>query len=68
MKKTLSIFSIAILAACSSPEQATGDIAAMSAQKDSLVSVRSELNTQITLLEEQLSKLDTTARYDAVTA
>ena len=68
MKKTLSIFSIAILAACSSPEQATGDIVAMSAQKDSLVSVRSELNTQITLLEEQLSKLDTTARYDAVTA
>jgi membrane fusion protein (multidrug efflux system) len=68
MKKTLSIFSIAILAACSSPEKATGDIAAMSAQKDSLVSVRSELNTQITLLEEQLSKLDTTARYDAVTS
>ena len=68
MKKTVSIFSIAILAACSSPEQATGDIAAMSAQKDSLVSVRSELNTQVTLLEEQLSKLDTKARYDAVTA
>ena len=68
MKKTLSIFSIVLLAACSSPEQATGDIAALSAQKDSLVSVRSELNTQITLLEEQLSKLDTTVRYDAVTA
>lgn len=68
MKKTLSIFSIVLLAACGSPEQATGDIAALSAQKDSLVSVRSELNTQITLLEEQLSKLDTTVRYDAVTA
>lgn len=68
MKKTLSIFSIALLAACSSPELATGDFAALSAQKDSLVSVRSELNTQITLLEEQLSKLDTTMRYDAVTA
>jgi len=68
MKKTLSIFSFVLLAACSSPEQATGDIAALSAQKDSLVSVRSELNTQITLLEEQLSKLDTTVRYDAVTA
>jgi len=68
MKKTLSIFSLAILAACGSPEAPTGDLAKLVLQKDSLVGVRSALNAEIAALDAQISKLDTTVRYDVVTS
>src|SRR6056300_933415 len=68
MKKTLSIFSLAILAACGSPEAPTGDLAKLVLEKDSLVGVRSALNAEIAALDAQISKLDTTVRYDVVTS
>ncbi len=68
MKKTLSILSLAVLAACGTSETPSGDLAKLTAEKDSLVQMRSTLNAQIATLDAQISKLDTTVRYDAVTA
>ena len=68
MKKTLSILSLAVLAACGTSETPSGDLAKLTAEKDSLVQMRSSLNAQIATLDAQISKLDTTVRYDAVTA
>ena len=68
MKKTLSIFSLAILAACGTSETPSGDLAKLTLEKDSLVQVRTSLNAQIAALDVEISKLDTTVRYDAVTA
>ncbi len=68
MKKTLSIFSLAILAACGTSETPSGDLAKLTLEKDSLVQVRTSLNAQIAALDAEISKLDTTVRYDAVTA
>ena len=68
MKKTLSIFSLAILAACGTSETPSGELAKLTLEKDSLVQVRTSLNAQIAALDVEISKLDTTVRYDAVTA
>lgn len=67
MKKTISLLSIALLAACGM-EEPTGDMAKLQAERDSLAAVRSDLSTMIAELDQKISDMDTTKTYDAVTA
>ena len=67
MKKILSITAFAALAACSQPE-ATGDFATLSTTLDSLKAERATLDAEIKAVEGQLALLDTTVKYDVVTA
>ena len=67
MKKIVLTLSLAALAACSS-EAPQGELGQLTAEKDSLVQMRSELNAQIAALDAQISLLDTTVRYDMVTS
>lgn len=67
MKKTISLLSIALLAACGM-EEPTGDMAKLQAERDSLAAVRSDLSTMIAVLDQKISDMDTTKTYDAVTA
>lgn len=67
MKKTVSLLSIALLAACS-VEEPTGDMAKLQAEKDSLVEVRTQIDASIAAIDEELAAMDTTKTYDAVTA
>lgn len=70
MKKSL-LFTAAVaaaaLASCGTSDSATGDAAQLLAQRDSLETLRSQVDAALRDVNERLTELDTTAQWSNVT-
>ena len=70
MKKSL-LFTAAVAAAaltsCGTSDSATGDAAQLLAQRDSLETLRSQVDVALRDVNERLTELDTTAQWSNVT-
>ena len=70
MKKThllIAVSAAAALASCGSKDSAQGDAAQLLAQRDSLESLRSQVDAALRDVNERLTELDTTAQWSNVT-
>jgi RND family efflux transporter MFP subunit len=68
MKKLVILSSIAlVIAACGGNPEATGDLAILQKEKDSLKQVKSDISSRLVEIEEEITKLDTTKTLPLVT-
>lgn len=70
MKKTqllVAVSAAAVLASCGSKESAQGDIAALTAQRDSLAAIIAKAEGELAEIDLQLAVLDSSAQWNTVT-
>ena len=69
MNKTFLLFATvaAAAASCTSNDSASGDVAQLTARRDSLASIVAKAEGELSLIDLELASLDTTAQWNTVT-